>query len=152
MVKSFGSNLTDPSRSISILMLSAADRRRDAILAILRTLPGPPEILCADNLEDARYLLDLTRVGLVVILDHSLAPDAQKRAVEEIRRTAQRVWIIQLVAHPREAFSLGEPRPDTVLCDGFSSADLLDEIQKTKPKAPTTLIETSDQLMLKRLK
>jgi DNA-binding NarL/FixJ family response regulator len=151
MVKSFGSNLTDPSRPISILMLSAADRRRDAILAILRTLPGPPEILCADNLKDARHLLDFTRVGLV-ILDHSLETDAQKRALEEIRRTAKPVWIIQLVAHPREAFSLGEPRPDTVLCDGFSSADLLDEIQKTKPKGLRTHIEAPDQLMFKGLK
>jgi hypothetical protein len=121
----------DPRETEAILMISAPGIRQDCLLAILRTIPGSTEILCADTLEEGKNLLRHKRTKLV-ILDHTVKPEQPQIAIDEIRQLKPYIWIFQIVAHPRDAFPSKDLRPDSVFCDGFSSADLLEGIQKAK--------------------
>jgi hypothetical protein len=112
-----------------ILILSAANRRRDAVVAILRTLPGCIDILFTDQYDHAFDLLATLPVAFV-ILDYTFKIPPHKQIINEIRQAGGKTTIIQVVAHPREIFTNQEPRPNHILCDGFTCNELLDTVQK----------------------
>ena len=115
----------------TIVVIAAPGLRQDNLRAILSTLPGFPRILCADSVAEAESLPGLQEATLVII-DHTLQSEQVQKAVRTIRRLHAQAWILLLAAHPRDVFSFEDCRPDTVLGDGFSHTDLIEEMQKAR--------------------
>jgi DNA-binding NarL/FixJ family response regulator len=113
----------------SILLISDHGRRQEGLLAILRTLPGEPEIIYADLSVNVETTLAAHRPAFVII-DHTINADHIAETLERVRIYDNQTRILLIVPHPKLTFAYSSMQPDAVLCDGFSSVQLLAEIEK----------------------
>ncbi len=68
----------------------------------------------------------------MVIIDHTLENEQMREAVQIVRKLDQKVWILLLVAQPRDASTFEDFCPDAVMHDGFSRTDLIEGIRRAK--------------------
>jgi len=115
-----------------IILVSCPGFRQDTLKALIYSLPGVDEIFLTECLDECISRLGKFDPALVVI-DHSINLAQFDRAVPLIREKNPKAWILMLVGHPRDTFAFANPRPDSILCDGFSSASLMEEIEKAFP-------------------
>ncbi len=118
-----------PSKTI---LLSNPGLRQDTLLALVKSLPEIGEVVSTDSLEECVLTLQRDDQALVVI-DHTLSEQKLNRAVALIREKNPKAWILMLVGHPRDTFAFTNSRPDSILCEGFTSASLLEVIHKAFP-------------------
>ncbi len=115
-----------------IILVSCPGLRQDTLKALICSLPGVEEVFSTASLGECVSILGPFDPALVVV-DHSISPAQFEQAVPLIREKNPKAWILMLVGHPRDTFAFANPRPDSILCDGFSSVCLMEEIQKAFP-------------------
>jgi DNA-binding NarL/FixJ family response regulator len=118
--------------SLNIILISNPGLRRDTLLALLKSISGVQKVFSTDTLDECERAIP-RRAPALVIVDHSLNENLCEQAVPMIRGRNPKAWILMLVAHPRDTFAFSSARPDSILCDGFSSASLMEEILKAFP-------------------
>lgn len=114
---------------LRLLLISVSGLRQENLLAVLHSIPGSPEILCADSVQEAANGSGPSTANLV-ILDHKLNNAQTNADMKWLRQAYPDARIVQLAAHPREIYAFEDVRPDAVLCDGFSYTELMHEIRK----------------------
>ena len=122
-------NLEPASAQRKIVLLSSPGPRREALLAILRSMPRSGKIFCFPTLVESEAQMK-TPEATVVIIDHLPGEISLKQAIPFIRQWNHQALILLLVENPREIFQDTLHRPDAVLCDGFSSASLAREVER----------------------
>jgi hypothetical protein len=120
---------TVPSKTI---LLSGPGLRQDTLLALVKSLPEIGEVVSTGSLEECVLTLERNDQALVVI-DHTLSEQKLNHAVALIREKNPKAWILMLVGHPRDTFAFTNSRPDSILCEGFTSTSLLEVIHKAFP-------------------
>jgi hypothetical protein len=120
---------TVPSKTI---LLSRPGLRQDTLLALVKSIPEIGEVVSTDSLEECVLTLERNDQALVVI-DHTLSEQKLNQAVALVREKNPKAWILMLVGHPRDTFAFTNSRPDSILCEGFTSASLLEVIHKAFP-------------------
>lgn len=115
----------------TILIIAEHGFRQINLLAILRLLPDAPRLLCAETRRDVEQTLAVFKTTMI-ILDYSLPDERLETMLALIRQLDCRAWVLLLAAHPCDAFTFQEHRPDAILWNGFSYTQLIDAIQKAK--------------------
>ncbi len=114
-----------------IILLSDPGPRRDALLAILRSMPGPQDVLNFSTLDESETQVKTPESALIII-DQAVDGGPLRQAIPIIRQWNSRASILLLAAHPREMFQNSPDRPDSVLCNGFSFTLLIREVERLK--------------------
>lgn len=120
--------------SLKIILVSAPGLRRDSLLALLQSNPGIQKVVSTDLFEECEKAIPSSDPVMVVV-DHTMNDDLVQKALPMIRRQNPKAWILMLVSHPRDTFAYTSCRPDSILCEGFSSVSLSQEIHKAFPLA-----------------
>jgi DNA-binding NarL/FixJ family response regulator len=123
--------------SLNMILISTPGIRRDTLLALLQSISGVQKVFSTDTVDECEYAIPRHEPALVIV-DHSLNESQVERAVPMIRRRNPKAWILMLVSHPRDTFAFSNARPDSILCEGFSSASLMEEILKAFPLQATS--------------
>jgi hypothetical protein len=111
-----------------IITIAKSGRRVENLNALLKSYTGIEEIVCADRYSEIAGILKPEQPVLVVF-DH-ISCDTIHLDIRSLRQLDSAARILLLVAHPQDAFPSGTERPDAVLCDGFSTASLFNEIDR----------------------
>ena len=96
--------------------------------ALLKSYPGIEEIICADQWSEIIGILK-TNQPVLVVFDHTTS-ETIHLDIQSVRQLNASARILLLVAHPQDAYPIGNARPDAILCDGFSTASLFSEIEQ----------------------
>jgi DNA-binding NarL/FixJ family response regulator len=127
-----GKNSTVDTGILNTILVSNPGIRRDSLLALLQSVPDIEPVIIAGTFEECERAIPGNEPILVVV-DHAANGVQPEQTISMIRQKNSKAWIVLLVSHPRDTFAFSISRPDSILCDGFSSASLLEEIQKALP-------------------
>ncbi len=113
-----------------IVLITHPGHRKDALVAIIQSMPAQNEISWFATLAESEAKLK-TAERMLVILDHEPGETRTQCAIPIIRQWNRRASILLLVQHPGELFP-DTARPDALIFDGFSSTSLAQEMNRLK--------------------
>lgn len=120
-----------------VILISFPGPRREALLAILRCSLAYEEIFSFADLAETGAQLKIPDAELIILDQGVLDGNQLKLSIPLIRQWNRQALIVLIVGHPREIFQEALYRPDAILCDGFSSASLAQEMERLKlPRGP----------------
>lgn len=117
------------SREFSkIVILAQPGRKRENLSGLLTSIL---------NIEDVIYLQDALEVShfqfpqepLLIFIDHTLELAEMDMAIQDIRKRSSNAFIVLLLSLPQQRKPFSDLKPDLVLPESFSAAELLASLE-----------------------